>query len=154
MTSPQRKGVATPQLRALVRSATNLEASNDDDATTINSALANALFPLAEMRDMAYEALTTLKKVHADLAAMVDQMEARGLERPSLGYPMGTDLFLTNKPEILKFELRKAKSFFANILGEIREVKEDEMKMRMALQRSARDEVCAAAQRQAETSHD
>lgn len=127
----------------------DLRANPDDDAKIIDDALAQALFPLAEMRDMAYEGLKTLKSVQADQRAVVERLEARGLEPPPLKYPMGSLLFMTTKRGVHEFELWEAKSYFIDILGEIREIKEEDKQMKEVIEKSVKDEIVAAARRQA-----
>ncbi|KAK5123542.1 hypothetical protein LTR85_002580 [Meristemomyces frigidus] len=145
----ERKGVATPQLRALMQSAITLKGNQEDDGKIIDDALAASLFPLAEMRDMAYEGLKTLKTVQADQATVVERMESRGLTPPPRKYPMSSLLFMTTKDGLQKFELWEAKSYLIDILGEIREIKEEDRVMKEAIDKSVRDEIVAAARRQA-----
>ena len=136
-----------PQLRAMLQHALDIDAMDLDSTATENStkldaSLAGSLFPLAEMRDMAYEALKTLRQLHQDLGALVRSMLDKGMAVPSLKYAVGcSDLFFITKDGIFKFEMWEARLYFLNVVGELREVKEDMRKMEVEVRQREREEV-------------
>jgi len=114
MIGTQRKGVAKPQFRVLMQSALSLQSRSGDDIASVNAALEHALFPQAEIRDMAYEGFKALRELHSEQGA---QMQRMALRKPEIEvrHQMGSELFYSTKAGIMKFELWEARGYFVNI---------------------------------------
>ena len=147
--TPQR-GVAKPRLQLLMRQAMDLTSMIDDDRAEIDAALHDVLFPLAEIRDMCYEAMKAHRALFDEQTQQRGQCHMRKLNT-DVKYPFGSELFMTTKSGIMKFEFWEAKDYFAMVLEEMREVKADINRLRNAEHEYDMEAARTAAEKAVET---